>query len=85
LSDQYPKKFPYTVKTGERYLGWQKTCAHCSSTVEYPRSHMIFLAGHYLCTLTDRSRNEPLLHDGKCCYEYFWREFCIRRLNGQFR
>jgi hypothetical protein len=83
--DEYPKKYPYAVVTGERYLGWRKSCAHCGSTVEFPRTHFVNLGGSFLCTLTDRARNEPLLCEGKCCYEYFWKEFCVRRLNGNFR
>ncbi len=84
MSDEYPKKYPYAIKAGEQYLGWTKTCAHCSSTVEYPMSYHVYLAGAYLCKLTDHSRTEPFLCNTKCAQEFFWREFQIRRLNGQF-
>jgi len=83
-TDEYPKTFPYRVTAGNRYLGWRKTCAHCASSVEYPISYHVWLAGGYLCRLTDRSRTEPFLCGLDCAHKFFWREFCIRRLNGQF-
>lgn len=82
---EYPAKFPYEVREGERIMGYKRTCAHCSSSVDYPKNHFVYLNDRFLCTLTDHARKQPNLCNLKCAHEFFWREFCIRRLNGNFQ
>lgn len=81
----YPAKFPYVVKKNGIAFGWRKICRHCDSSVEFPIGFSIFLNKTYLCEVTNHARDREPLCNEKCAAEYFWKEFCIRKLNGQFR
>lgn len=80
----FPDRFPYRIRKTATSLGFRKTCAHCSNGVEYPIAYMASIDVTHIYYVTDKSRQPVVLCNKVCAAEYFWKEYCIRRLNGNF-
>lgn len=86
MSQCYPEKFPYTISKTGHALGWRKVCLHCQTGIEFPKAWRVRIDDTYIYLVceTKKMAGAPLCSK-KCALEYWWREFCIRRLNGNFR